>query len=94
MNNLEWAEQITIKPDGGGSDYNIDGIFDAAHELVDVSTEVDISTVAPVVLIKTVDLTATLTQKDQVQVGSVVYEVMDIQPDIGDITLIVLHDGN
>jgi len=87
-------------PDGFGSvvtllsgtqdEREINGLFDAAHVLVDVNSEVGVSSVGPVLNCPTAE-TADLEQDDALRIDGVDYKIVDIQPDGTGRTDLILH---
>lgn len=67
------------------------GIFMAAHEAVDVSTETPVSTVQPVLEVRTKDLPDGVEESDSVEVRGLSYVVADVQPDGYGILKLLLH---
>lgn len=63
------------------NDTVLTGIFTAAHEGVDVSTGVPVSTVQPVLEVRKQDLANGVEQGDPVTVRGLGYVVVDVRPD-------------
>ena len=70
------------------------GVFMAAHESVDVSTGMPVSTVQPVLEVKERDFPVGIEEGDAVNVRCVSYVVADVQPDGHGVLKLFLHRRN
>ena len=69
------------------------GVFSAAHQDVDASTGVPVSTVQPVLEVRLADLPATPTEGDAVTVQGVLYLIVEVRPDGHGFLKLMLHKG-
>ena len=69
------------------------GVFSAAHQEVDASTGVPVSTVQPVLEVRLADLPATPTEGDAVTVQGVLYLIVEVRPDGHGFLKLMLHKG-
>jgi hypothetical protein len=67
------------------------GIFMAAHESVDVSTGISVSTVQPMLEVRECDFPNGVEKGDAVNVRCVAYVVADVQPDGHGVLKLFLH---
>jgi hypothetical protein len=63
------------------TDIAINGIFDAEHQLLGLSNDVDVSSVQPKLLVRASDLPAGAGDGDTVTIGAVPYSVRHSEPD-------------
>jgi len=91
LNSDEYAVQVLVTPNGGSpAPYNIDGIFDEAYEVVDPGSEAEISSISPVLQVKSTATTLLIVQKDVIRINGTDYQVTDTQTDgVGIITIIL-----
>lgn len=57
------------------------GVFDAAHELVDMGGEAPMTTVGPVLSIRLSEFDVPPAQDDEVTIDGTLYRIFDVQPD-------------
>ena len=69
------------------------GVFSAAHQEVDASTDVPVSTVQPVLEVWQADLPATPTEGDAVTVPGVHYLIVEERPDAHRLLKLMIHKG-
>jgi len=69
------------------------GVFSAAHQEVDTSTGVPVSSVQPVLEVRQADLPATPTEGDAVTVQGVLYLITEVRPDGHGFIKLMLHKG-
>lgn len=69
----------------------INGIFDAAHLSVDVSSGVAVSSTNPIFTCRTTDLTSGGTEGDRLTIDGIDYLVRDVQPDGTGMTVLELE---
>lgn len=73
---------VAYTPASTGTPEAITGIFDEAHEAVEMGADgVPISTTRPALWIKLTDLSVAPRQEDRVEVASRTFSVSDTQPD-------------
>lgn len=76
-----------------GSPYAITAVFDKAHVSVDPDTGASISSTNPILGVQRSQLAADPRKGDRVNVGGVLYTVMDHQPDGVAGALLELHEA-
>lgn len=76
-----------------GSPYPVSGVFNAAHVFADISGEVPISTVKPVLGVQLSEISGNVQKGDRVRVGSTVYVVDNFQKDGEAGALLVLYEA-
>ena len=69
------------------------GVFSAAHQEVDATTGVPVSTVQPVLEVWQADLPANPTEGDAVTVQGVLYLIVEVRPDGHGFLKLMLHKG-
>ena len=69
------------------------GVFTAAHQEVDASTGVSVSTVQPLLEVRQTELPATPTEGDAVTVQGVLYLIVEVRPDGHGFLKLMLHKG-
>jgi len=57
------------------------GVFDAAHELVDLGGEAAVTTTGPVLSIRLSDFDVAPQQDNEVTIDGTLYRIYDVQPD-------------
>jgi len=75
---VAFAEPVVVVPgtaDGGR------GIFDRAHELVDMSSGVPVSTTGPVLGIRLAEFVTPPAQGDRMVIAGILFEAYDVKPD-------------
>lgn len=69
------------------------GIFTAAHQCVDASSGVAVSSVQPVLEVRQIDLPATPTEGDAVTVQAALYLIVEVRADGHGFLKLLLHKG-
>lgn len=91
----DFGVSATLTP-GTGSAITLNGIFDNAHQMVDMDNA-SVSSVAPVFTCRTSDLDGLRMGKarggDQIVIAGVTYLVRDAQPDGTGVTALILERG-
>lgn len=86
-----WGQPASYTPASTGVAESITAVFDAAHAQVELQGEVPISTLRPVLRLRTADLSVAPAQGDSVTISGTAYEVNDTQPDSSGMTLCTLY---
>jgi len=74
-------------------DWPCQGVFTAAHQEVDASTGVSVSSVQPVLEVRQSDLPAMPTEGDAVTVQGLRYLIVEVRPDGHGLLKLMLHKG-
>ena len=88
-----FGEPVVFHLEGQGHAMPGRGIFSAAFESVDVSSGVAVSSVQPVLEVRTSDLPATPTEGDAVTVQGQLYLIVEVRPDGHWFLKLLLHKG-
>jgi hypothetical protein len=88
----EFGTAATYRPAGNLSRRStINGIFDAAHLSVDVTSGIPVSSSNPIFTCRTIDLTSGGSEGDRLTIGGVDYLVRDVQSDGTGMTVLELE---
>jgi len=88
-----FGEPVLFHFDEQTRDWPCQGVFTAAHQEVDTSTGVSVSSVQPVLEVRQADLPAVPTEGDAVTVQGVRYLVVEVRPDGHGMCKLLLHKG-
>ncbi|MBI3452939.1 MAG: hypothetical protein HY057_08990 [Rhodospirillales bacterium] len=75
-----FAQAAQHRPAAGGS-YPVRGVFTAAHQVVQVQAEGEVSSVAPAIGLRFAEWPVAPEPGDAVDIAGATYEVVDVQPD-------------
>ena len=88
-----FGEPVVFHIEGQGEAIPGRGVFAAAHESLDVSSGVAVSTVQPVLEVVSADLPAVPTEGDAVTVQGRRYLIVDVRPDGHGFLKLLLQKG-
>ncbi len=88
-----FGEPVVFHLEGQSASLASRGVFTAAHQEVDASTGVAVSSVQPVLEVRQADLPATPTEGDAVTVQGVLYLIVEVRPDGHGFLKLMLHKG-
>lgn len=88
-----FGEPVALHLEGRGQAVPCRGVFTAAHESVDVSSGVAVSTVQPVLEVAQRELPVIPTEGDAVTVQGQLYLIVEVRPDGHGFLKLMLHKG-
>ncbi len=86
-----FGTSASLRAESGGTSYQVDGVFDAAHQAVATAGSVDVALTEPRFMASTSSLPAGVSEGWTLKVNSRSYVVRVVEPDGTGVTTLVLQ---